>query len=188
MLGRIRGLLGPHTSRSSNDWLLLPGGHRIEVAGILRHQKSLTRIAASRPDVETGEFPLIATLLRDTSDAQDPDAVTVAIVVPGESAALVVGSLTRELAPEAGRILKRLEEYGFHGAACHATLTEGGGRRARSQGALGVALDLASRARVEEYVAAVRKDPRAQPIEFEEDPESPVFKAERGWRVAGWVE
>jgi hypothetical protein len=188
MLGRIRGLLGPHTSRSSNDWLLLPGGHRIEVAGILRHQKALARIAAGRAKDVAGDPPLTATLFRDTSDAKNPDAVAVAIVVPGDSAALVVGNLTREIAPELGRILRRLEEYGFRGAACRATLTEGGGRRSRSRSALGVALDLASRTRVEEYIAAVRKDPRAQPIEFEDDPESPAFKTERGWRVAGWVE
>jgi hypothetical protein len=188
MLGRIRGMLGPHTNPSKNDWLLLPGGHAIEVAGVLRHQKAVARVAANR-SAEDDQPALTATLIRVAANPKDPDAVAVAValVIPGEKEALLVGNLTRDLAPAMGAILRRLEQYGFRGAACHATLTEGG-RRAKDQGVLGVELDLGSRSKVEEYIAAVRKDPRSQPVEFEEDPESAEFKAQAGWRVPGWVE
>jgi hypothetical protein len=186
MLGRIRGMLGPHTNPSKNDWLLLPGGHRIEVAGVLRHQKAVARVATSRSG-EDDQSALVATLIRVAASPKDPDAVAVALVVPGDNEALLVGNLTRDLAPEVGAILRRLEDYGFRGAACNATLTEGG-RRSKDQGVLGVALDLGPRSKVEEYIAAVRKDPRSQPVEFEVDLESPEFKAQSGWRVPGWVE
>ena len=185
MLGRFRGMFGPHTTPSNNDWLLLPRGHRIDVAGVLRHQKAVARIAAIRE--EDGEPPALTATLFRAATAKEPNAVVVAVIVPGGTEALPIGNLTKDLAAAVSPVLRRLEDYGFRGIACAATLTEGG-RRSRNHGVYGVALDVASRARVEEYVAAVRRNPGAQPAEFEEDPDSPEFKSLTGWRVPGWVE
>ena len=188
MLGRIRGLLGPRSGRSSTGWLMLPGGHAVEVAGILRHQKSLERIAASRGEAGSELEALTATLFRDATDPKDPTAVAVALVVPGELEALRVGVVTRELALVLGPMLKKLEGYGLRGAACGAELTTAASRRGHGRGGIGVTLDVASRTRVEEYLAAVRKNPDVLPAEFNEDPESVTFRTERGWRVPGWIE
>ena len=188
MLGRVRGLLGPKKGRSSTGWLMLPGGHTIEVAGILRHQKSLERVAASRSEDGSEPEALTATLFRDTTDPKDPTAVAVALVVPGELEALRVGVLTRELASVLSPMLKKLEGYGLRGAACGAALTSAATRRSHGRNEIGVTLELASRARVEQYLAAVRKDPDFLPTEFDEDPQSATFKTQSGWRVPGWLE
>ena len=188
MLGRIRGPLGPRKGRSSTGWLMLPGGHTIEVAGILRHQKSLERIVASRSEGGPGPDALTATLFRDTTDPKDPTAVAVALVVPGELEALRIGYLTRELAVDFCRVLKTLENHGLRGAACGAALTSAATRRSHGRYEIGVTLDLASRARVEQYLTAVRKNPDFLPTEFDEDPQSARFKTQSGWRVPGWLE
>lgn len=116
------------------------------------------------------------------------NAVAVALVIPDKSEALQAGHLPRELARVFGRELKRVEELGYRGAACEATLTGGWDRSRSHRGSIGVVRDIASKRQIQKYLTARTKNPDVDPARFADDTESEVYEEQEDWEVPGWME
>jgi hypothetical protein len=130
----------------------------------------------------------VAVLFREPTNQYDRNAVAVALVVPGSPQAVTVGYLSRDLAPVFGRQLKRLEELGYRGASCQATLEAAWAPGRVSSTPVGVVLDIASKRQVQKYLTALSKNPSLEPDSFADDPESTVYEEQSDWEVPGWIE
>jgi hypothetical protein len=167
---------------------VLPKGHQIDVVGESHYQNELLKIAGGRTADGAKNPTATATLVRERTNPYDRNAVAVALVIPGKSEALIVGYLSRELARVFGRELKRIEELGYRGAACEATLTGGWDRGRLNRGEIGVVLDIASKRQVQKYLTGLATNPGVDPDDFGDDTESQVYDDQANWDVPGWIE
>jgi hypothetical protein len=167
---------------------MLPKGHEIEVVGESFYQKELREIAGGLAADGAKNPTVTAFLVHEPTNPYDKNAVAVAVISPAKPEALQAGHLSRELAPVFGRVLKRVEELGYRGAACEASLTGGWDRSQSYRGSIGVVLDIASKRQIQKYLTARTKNPDVDPSRFEDDTESDAYEEQQDWDVPGWIE
>jgi hypothetical protein len=184
MLKRVLGPGKAKPQRQLGVWLVLPEGHEIDVVGESYHQKEL-QVVLSAVGTRTRTA---AVLSREPTNPYDPNAVAVALFVPGTPVPLTIGHLSRDLAPVFGRQLRRLEELGYRGAGCEATLEAASSLGRGISTPIGVVLNIASKRQVQKYLTAVTKNRSLDPGGFADEPESAVYQEESAWEVPGWIE
>ncbi|HVM52651.1 MAG TPA: HIRAN domain-containing protein [Acidimicrobiales bacterium] len=114
--------------------VLAPWGPSLEVKGEIQFQEALERASGGKT-VEGHHLPVVATLVAQPANPQDPNAVEVHL---GED---LVGYINREDAARWSPVLLALHARAGVLVSCHATIV-GGWRRDGDEGHFGIWLNI----------------------------------------------